>query len=82
MGREDLEDIMENRVMSGPGIYLEKPVSPTAYVRAVRRALGIEEKPGVAGKLDLKEEIEKSLHDAGPDALRRALEALRGAGKT
>ena len=28
MGRKDLEDIMANSVMSGPGIYLEKPISP------------------------------------------------------
>lgn len=81
MGKKDLEDLLENRVMSGPGIYLEKPVSPVAYVRAVQRALGIEENRRAEEKIALKEELEKTLQAAGPDAMRRALEALRQAKK-
>ena len=42
MGKSDLRDIMADSVMSGPGVYLEKPVRPAAYVRHVKEALGIE----------------------------------------
>jgi len=79
MGKKDLEDLMENRVMSGPGIYLEKPVSPLAYVRAIQRALGLEESRESVEKINLKEELEKNLQAASPEAMRRALEALRKA---
>ncbi len=77
MGREDLDDLLENRVMSGPGTYLEKPVSPNAYVQAIQRALGIEESPDMAEKRSLKDELTRSLQAASPEAMHRALEALR-----
>jgi CheY-like chemotaxis protein len=81
LGQKDLEDLLENRVMSGPGTYLEKPVSPDAFVRAVQRALGIEESREAAEKRSLKEELDKSLQSAGPEAMRRALDALSKANK-
>jgi CheY-like chemotaxis protein len=81
MGQKDLDDLLENRVMSGPGTYLEKPVSPDAYVRAIQRALGIDESRELAEKRSLKDELEKSLQAASPEAMRRALEALNKAKK-
>jgi two-component system alkaline phosphatase synthesis response regulator PhoP len=77
LGEGDLKDILDNRVISGPGVYLEKPVKPLTYVRAVQRALGIEETPTDADRISLQEELKKVLPDAEPHALRRALEALR-----
>jgi len=77
LGERDLKDIMDNRVLSGPGVYLEKPVKPLSYVRAVQRALGIEETPEDEDRISLQEELQKVLPDAEPHALRRALEALR-----
>jgi CheY-like chemotaxis protein len=77
MGEGDLKDIMDNAVISGPGVYLEKPVKPLNYVRAVQRALGIEESPDDQNRIVLKEELEKMVEDAEPHALRRALEALK-----
>jgi CheY-like chemotaxis protein len=77
MGEGDLKDIMDNRVLSGPGVYLEKPVKPATYVRAVQRALGIEETPLDEDKVTLQEELKKALPKAEPHALRRALEALK-----
>ena len=38
LGQNALQDIMENRVVSGPGAYLEKPVKPLDYVHCVQRA--------------------------------------------
>jgi CheY-like chemotaxis protein len=81
LGQKDLEDLLENLVMSGPGTYLEKPVSPDAFVRAVQRALGIEESQEAAEKRSLKEELDKSLQAAGPETMRRALDALSKANK-
>ena len=77
LGKEDLEDLLQNRVMSGPGTYLEKPVNPANYVRGIQRALGIEESADATEKTNLKEELQKSLQDASPEALRVALEALK-----
>jgi CheY-like chemotaxis protein len=80
MGEGDLKDIMDNRVLSGPGVYLEKPVKPLSYVRAVQRALGIEQTPMDEDRISLQEELQKVLPDAEPHALRRALEALKKQG--
>jgi CheY-like chemotaxis protein len=77
LGEQDLKDIMQNRVVSGPGVYLEKPVKPLDYVRCVQRALGIEESPNDAERITLQEELQRQLPVAEPGALRRALEALR-----
>ena len=81
MGESDLKDIMDNRVLSGPGVYLEKPVKPLSYVRAVQRALGLEETPEDQDRISLQEELQQALPDAEPHALRRALEALKKQGK-
>jgi CheY-like chemotaxis protein len=81
LGQRDLEELLENRVMSGPGIYLEKPVAPDTYVAAIQRALGIEESQESAEKRNLKDELDKSLRTASPEAMRRALEALSKANK-
>jgi CheY-like chemotaxis protein len=81
LGKGDLEDIMDNRVLSGPGVYLEKPVKPLSYVRAVQRALGIQETPEDEDRITLQEELQKVLPEAEPHALRRALEALKKEGK-
>ena len=77
LGQNDLQDIMDNRVVSGPGVYLEKPIKPLDYVRCVQRALGIEETEDVGDKISLQEELKQHLSKAKPHALRRALEALR-----
>jgi CheY-like chemotaxis protein len=82
LGQKDLDDLLENRVMSGPGTYLEKPVSPDAYVRAIQRALGMEESQEAAERRSLREELNKSLQAAGPEAMRRALDALSKAKKS
>jgi CheY-like chemotaxis protein len=79
MGQKDLEDILESAVMSGPGTYLEKPVDPESYVRAISRAVGVEPSPRPTPRTSLKAELEHSMAGASPDALREALAALRRA---
>ena len=81
LGKDDLDDIMQNRVVSGPGVYLEKPVSAAAYVRCVQRALGLPETTEPeADKVTLQEELKQRIPQAEPHALRRALEALKTSG--
>ena len=75
LGEVELKDIVDNRVITGPGVYLEKPVRPLDYVRCVQRALGMEETP--VDRVSLQEELQKALPNAEPHALRRALEALK-----
>ncbi|MFC1529363.1 two-component system response regulator [Gemmatimonadota bacterium] len=77
LGQDDLADLMENRVISGPGTYLEKPVRPLDYVRSVQRALGLDEAPDDEERINLQEELEEQLSKAEPHALRRALAALK-----
>ena len=81
LGKEDLEDLLDNRVMSGPGTYLEKPVNPLSYVRAIQRTLGIEESEETADKIGLKEQLAQSIQGASQDALREALKILKEKGK-
>ena len=77
LGQGDLKDIVDSRVISGPGVYLEKPVKPLDYVRCVQRALGIEETPEDEDRISLRDELQRHLPEAEPHALRRALEALK-----
>jgi CheY-like chemotaxis protein len=74
LGKADFEEM----TMSGPGIYLEKPVRPDTYVAAVRRLLGMEspETPTPQAE-DLRRELSRALSGADRDTLQRALDALR-----
>ena len=77
LGQGDLDDIVGSSAISGPGVYLEKPVKPLDYVRCVQRALGIEETRPDDDRVILRDELARRLPDAEPHALRRALEALK-----
>ncbi len=74
LGRTDFEEM----TMSGPGVYLEKPVRPLSYVSAVRKLLGMEtpEEPAPEPE-DLRRSLGIALSGADRDALQRALDALR-----
>jgi len=75
LGRTDFEDL----TMSGPGVYLEKPVRPSSYVSAVSQLLGVETpgEPRTEPEEDLRQSLDRALSGAGRDALQRALDALR-----
>jgi CheY-like chemotaxis protein len=77
LGRHDLEDILEDGVMSGPGVYLEKPVRPAAYVRHIKEALGIAVGPEETDRVSLKDELTQRMKDASSEAIRKALDALK-----
>lgn len=74
LGRADFREM----TMSGPGVYLEKPVRPESYVQAVRSLLGMETPDTEAvGKDELRAEVTSALAGADRDALKRALEVLK-----
>jgi CheY-like chemotaxis protein len=74
LGRTDLEEM----TMSGPGVYLEKPVRPASYVAAVCRVLGIDGPPaGEPAPEDLRRSLDRALSGADRESLQRALDALR-----
>ena len=74
LGKADFEEM----TMSGPGVYLEKPVRPDTYVAAVRRLLSMEgpETPAPEPE-DLRRELSRALSGADRETLQRALDALR-----
>jgi CheY-like chemotaxis protein len=71
-GKADFEQM----TMSGPGVYLEKPVRPPAYVAAVRRLLGMESASEPEPE-DMRRELSRAMSAADPEALRRALDAIK-----
>jgi CheY-like chemotaxis protein len=74
----DLEQMLESSTLSGSdGGYLEKPVKALTYVRAVQRALGLDPAPEANDRVNLKEELGEMMRGASPEALRKALEALK-----
>ncbi|MGA2324940.1 MAG: response regulator [Bryobacteraceae bacterium] len=74
MGKADFDEM----TMSGPGVYLEKPVRPATYVAAVRRLLGAEipEAPEPEPE-DLRRELSRAVFSADRDTLQRALDAMK-----
>ncbi|GBE30965.1 MAG TPA: response regulator [Bacteroidetes bacterium] len=72
-GKADLDEL----TMSGPGIYLEKPVKPGNYVANVRRLIGLpveddaDNDPAV-----LRARMMDQMKGADPEALKKALKIL------
>lgn len=74
LGRADFGEM----TMTGPGVYLEKPVRPASYVSAVRKLLGMEALDTPEPEPDeLRRELSDTLSGANRAALQRALEALK-----
>ena len=75
LGKADFREM----TMSGPGVYLEKPVRPDSYVKAVRTLLGMETPDAeITGPNDeLRSELGNALVGADRETLMRALEVLK-----
>jgi len=68
LGRADLREL----TMSGPGIYLEKPVKPLSYVAAVKKILGVDssdEEAEEAANVELQVELKTMIDNADPKML-------------
>jgi CheY-like chemotaxis protein len=74
LGKTDFAEM----TMSGPGVYLEKPVRPASYVAAVRKVLGMEAASSPEPRPDeLRRELAEALSGADRETLARALDALK-----
>lgn len=70
LGRADIREL----TMSGPGIYLEKPVKPDNYIAAIKKLLGLDataEETRAAEQVELQNELKNLVDEADPDTLRR-----------
>ena len=76
MGKADLKEL----TMSGPGIYLEKPVKPDNYIAAIKKTLGMDtsaEEKEAAEQVELQSRLKNMIDDADPQTLRRLNELLK-----
>ena len=75
LGKADLKEL----TMSGPGIYLEKPVKPHNYIAAIKNLLGMETTPDEdesAEQVRMQNELKNIIDNADPDTLRRLKELI------
>jgi len=80
--RKEIDDLFAGKTISGPSVYLEKPIKPKDYVNMVKRELGIEipeSGPGPVAekKEELQEEIQRLLSSADQNTLAAALKLLQ-----
>ena len=82
LGKPDLQGIMAGRSLAGPKVYLEKPVEPDTYVRAVCDGLGLEFEGQAEPREEpeLRREVEKLMQGANAGQLVEVLEMLKRKG--
>ncbi len=76
-GKSDLKDL----TMSGPGLYLEKPVKPDNYIAAVKNILKMdttEEEKKTAEMIRLQNELKNIIDGADNETLKKLKEELTG----
>ena len=74
-GRADLREL----TMSGPGVYLEKPIKPANYIAAVKQTLGMDtsaEEKVAAEQVELQSQLKNIIDQADPETLRKFRELL------
>lgn len=77
--RKEMDELFEGATISGPQIYLEKPVHPQDYVDLIKRELGVEvTEPAETPKPleDLRNEVRKMAGQADQETLAAALKLL------
>ncbi|MCP4705305.1 MAG: response regulator [candidate division Zixibacteria bacterium] len=75
LGKSDLKEL----TMSGPGIYLEKPVKPTNYIAAIKKILGMDttvEEKNTADMVEMQNDLKNIIDDADPETLKKLKELM------
>lgn len=75
LGKADLKEL----TMSGPGIYLEKPVKPPNYIAAIKKLIGMEtsdEEQAAADQVEIQSELKNIIDEADPETLRKLKDFL------
>ena len=79
--RKDVSDALAGSTMTGPAMYLEKPVTPQGYLANICRILNLD-CPAEAESREQTDSMRRELRDlldsADPEALAAALEKLKG----
>jgi len=76
LGKADLREL----TMSGPGIYLEKPVKPDKYVAAIKNILGLDasaEEKTIAEQVNIQNELKNLIDDSDPETLKKLAELIK-----
>ena len=73
LGKDDLEEM----TMSGPGVYLEKPVTAEKYVDAVNKVLGMPEQGNQGESGNVKNEVKSLIDSADTETLNEILKKLK-----
>jgi CheY-like chemotaxis protein len=78
LGRADLDQALEGKLLSGPRVYLEKPVTEESYLAAVFETLGIENSaPAPDGQeSSLRQQVAEDLKGASKEQLTEILTLL------
>jgi len=75
LGKSDLKEL----TMSGPGIYLEKPVKPDNYVAAIKKTLGLDttkEEKELAKRVGLQNDLKNIIDEVDAETLEKLKEML------
>ncbi len=78
--RKEMDELFSGATISGPQMYLEKPVHPQDYVNLIKRELGIELTEQIEvprGPEGLREEVKKLLDRADKETLDAAMRFLK-----
>ena len=76
LGKADLKGL----TMSGPGIYLEKPVKPENYIAATKKLLGMEvteDELDAAEKIQLQSKLKNMIDDVDQETLEKLQDLLK-----
>ena len=75
LGKADLKEL----TMSGPGIYLEKPVKPHNYIAAIKKILKMDttdEEKETAEMVHLQSDLKNIIDNADPETLKKLKEMI------
>lgn len=75
LGKSDLKEL----TMSGPGVYLEKPVKPNNYIAAIKKILKMDttdEEKETAETVHLQSDLKNIIDNAGPETLKKLKEMI------
>ncbi len=75
LGKSDLKEL----TMSGPGVYLEKPVKPNNYIAAIKKILKMDttdEEKGTAEIVNLQNDLKNIIDNADPETLKKLKELM------
>ncbi|RKY95505.1 MAG: response regulator [Ignavibacteriae bacterium] len=75
LGKSDLKEL----TMSGPGVYLEKPVKPNNYIAAIKKILKMDttdEEKETAETVHLQSDLKNIIDSADPETLKKLKEMI------